>query len=97
MGNNIRILNHPILGKDNNRKKIKFVFNGKEMIGLEGDTIATALIANGIKVFQYTDKGPRGIFCGIGRCNECIMKVNGNYNVITCKTDLQEGMIVVRQ
>ena len=35
-------------GLINRNKKISFTFNGKKLFGYEGDTIASALIANGI-------------------------------------------------
>ena len=45
-------------GLINRNKKISFTFNGKKLFGYEGDTIASALIANGIHLvgrsFKYT-------------------------------------------
>lgn len=96
---NMRILEHPILGKLENKKKIKIFFNGKELEAYEGDMIASALIANGIKVFRFTknDKKPRGIYCGIGRCTDCVMVVNGIINVRTCVTKVEDGMRIETQ
>jgi len=91
----MRVEQHPIL-KFSHGGMIKFYFNGIEMYGFEGDTIATALYANGIKVFGHSakKKRPRGFFCGIGKCSSCMMRVNGVPNIRTCITPLQEGMIV---
>ena len=36
------------IGMVNRNKKISFIFNGKKYSGYEGDTIASALIANGV-------------------------------------------------
>ncbi len=91
----MRIENHPILDFGN-RKKIKFFFEGKQMEGLEGDTIASALHATGVKVLGESlfKHRPRGFYCAIGNCSSCLMKVNGKSNVKTCVTMLEEGVRV---
>jgi predicted molibdopterin-dependent oxidoreductase YjgC len=68
--------------------------NGKEMQAFEGEPIAAALMANGIRVFRKTRKRgePRGVFCAIGRCTDCIMTVDGVPNVRTCMVLVKEGM-----
>ena len=93
-----RIKSHPILDFKS-KKKIKFYFEGKEMTAYEGDTIASALIANGIDIFGYTPKKgrPRGLFCCIGKCSSCLVIVNGIPNVRACITPVEEGMIVRKQ
>ena len=42
-------------------KKISFKFNGKKYFGYEGDTLASALIANGVHLvcLLYTSPSPR--------------------------------------
>ena len=94
----MRIKEHPIL-KFNKVKKIKFVFNGRDMEGYEGETIAAALHAQGVKVLGKSLflHRPRGFYCAIGNCSSCLMTVNGVANVKTCITDLEEGMIVETQ
>jgi predicted molibdopterin-dependent oxidoreductase YjgC len=90
----MRILDHPILGKLPERRIIKIQVDGKLIDALEGEPIAAALIANGIKTLRYTKrkKEPRGIFCAIGQCNDCVMTVNGRPNVRTCVTQVEDGM-----
>ncbi|QEK12442.1 (2Fe-2S)-binding protein [Crassaminicella thermophila] len=94
-----RIMQHPILGEIGKRKKVKIMVDGKEMYAYEGEMIAAALWANGIHIFRYTKKldKPRGVFCGIGKCTDCIMIVNGQPNVRTCITPVEEGMIIETQ
>lgn len=94
-----RIENHPILGETPARKMVKFTYDGKELEGYEGEPIATALKAAGVMVHRYTAKKhePRGIFCAIGRCTDCVMIVNGEPNIRTCITPLEEGMTVQTQ
>ena len=93
-----RIKEHPIL-EFKKGSLIKFRFEGKELIGFEGDTIASALHASGIKVYRKSEKlkRPRGFFCAIGRCSSCYMVVDGIPNVQTCVTPLKEGMEVFIQ
>ena len=50
-------------------------------------------------VHRHTLKNdaPRGIFCAIGRCTDCVMIVDGQPNVRTCVTPLHAGMKVQTQ
>jgi len=95
----MRITDHPILGELPPRPTVKFTFDGKPMSGLDGEPIAAALKASGVMVHRYTKKKhtPRGIFCAIGRCTDCVMIVNGSPNVRTCVTPLEEGMTIETQ
>lgn len=94
-----RIEEHPILGETIKGKQISFTFDGKEVKGYEGEPIAAALKAEGLMVHRYTQKEhkPRGIFCAIGRCTDCVMIVDGVPNVRTCITPLKEGMVIKTQ
>lgn len=94
-----RIQEHPILGVQKKGEPVRFTLDGKEMIGMEGEPIATALKACGVMVHRYTKKEhkPRGIFCAIGRCTDCVMVVDGIPNVRTCITPLKAGMEIKTQ
>lgn len=94
-----RIERHPILGEPEKGKAVTFTFDGTAMQGCEGEPIAVALKANGVMIHRYTKKEhkPRGIFCAIGRCTDCVMVVNGKPNIRTCVTPLEEGMVVQTQ
>jgi len=93
------IKDHPILGKLEKRKKVKIIVDGEEMEAYEGEMIASALLAHGKKIFRYTKryKEPRGVFCAIGRCTDCVMTVNGIPNIRTCVTPAEEGMKIETQ
>lgn len=95
----MRIQSHPIIGEYKKGKLINFTYNGQGLIGYEGEPIAAALRAAGILTHRYTKKEykPRGIFCAIGRCTDCVMVVNGRPNIRTCVTPLEEGMEVQTQ
>ncbi|MGD8388748.1 MAG: (2Fe-2S)-binding protein [Desulfobacteraceae bacterium] len=95
----MRIEEHPILGTFEKGRKVRFTFDGRDMEGFEGEPIAIALKSNGVMVHRYTIKRnePRGVFCAIGRCTDCIMVVDGIPNVRTCVEPLREGMVVQTQ
>lgn len=95
----MRIKDHPILEFPESRKEISFTFNGKRIKALEGDTIAAALHAAGIRVLSHSLKQhrPRGFFCAIGKCSSCEMEVDGAPNVKTCLEPVRDGMVVKSQ
>jgi predicted molibdopterin-dependent oxidoreductase YjgC len=73
-------------------------FEGNPIRARAGEPIMAALIAAGVVVFRYTKKGsPRRMFCGIGRCTDCVMTVDGVPGVRTCVTSVAEGMRIERQ
>ncbi|OYD16876.1 pyridine nucleotide-disulfide oxidoreductase [candidate division WOR-3 bacterium JGI_Cruoil_03_51_56] len=95
---NTRITEHPIL-RFERKKKVRFFFEGKPLYGYETETIAAALVANGIRVFRHTDKlhRPRGFFCAVGKCSSCLMIVDGKPNTMVCMEPLRPGVKVKRQ
>lgn len=95
----MRINNHPVLGKLKKREKVFINVDGKEIVAFKGEMIASALWANGIRIFRYTNKlkQPRSIFCAIGRCTDCVMTVNNIPNIRTCVTQVEDGMRIVTQ
>jgi sarcosine oxidase subunit alpha len=70
--------------------------NGQPIEAFEGETIAAVLLAEGIRVFRHTSGTgePRGIFCGMGICYDCLVTVDGVPNVRACYTFVTEGMVI---
>ena len=95
----MRIEEHPILGTFQKGDKVQFTYDGNLMDGFEGEPIAIALRSNGVMIHRYTSRrnDPRGMFCAIGRCTDCIMVVNGRPNIRTCVEPLKAGMVVETQ
>ena len=95
----MRITEHPILGEYEKGELVEFTLDGKPMQGCAGEPIAMALKSNGVEIHRYTTKlhKPRGLYCSIGRCTDCVMVVDGVPNVRTCMTALKEGMKVQTQ
>ncbi len=95
----MRIEEHPILGTLGKKTVVKIEVDGQLIDAFEGEPIAAALMAAGKSVFRYTRKKgePRGIFCAIGQCTDCMMTVDGVPNVRTCITPVKDGMKIKTQ
>lgn len=94
-----RIAAHPILGDVAAGDYINITVDGKQVRALRGEMILAALLSQGIIVNRYTTKlhEPRGLFCGIGQCTDCMMIVDGKPNVRTCITPVEDGMVIETQ
>lgn len=97
--NEMRVIRHPILDTDETEEDVEVTIDGKKVAAKKGEMIAAVLLANGIKIHRYTAKEhkPRGIYCGIGQCTDCVMTVNGKVNVRTCITPVESGMVIETQ
>jgi predicted molibdopterin-dependent oxidoreductase YjgC len=95
----MRILEHPILGTLEKTKQVEIEVDGQPILAWEGEPIAAAILASGRRVFRYTQRleQPRGVFCAIGRCTDCVMTVDGMPNVRTCVMPVKAGMKIETQ
>jgi len=93
-----RLQEHPIV-EFKRGKEVTIYFNGKPIKAYEGETVAAALYAAGVRVFTRSFRWhrPRGFFCAIGKCSACMMEVDGVPNVRTCKVYVRDGMQVKTQ
>ncbi|MEV7437745.1 (2Fe-2S)-binding protein [Streptomyces griseoviridis] len=68
-------------------------FDGREIRALPGQTVAAALWAAGVTSWRTTrDQGrPRGVFCGIGVCFDCLVTVNDRPNQRACLLPVEPG------
>ncbi len=80
-------------------EKIPFQYKGKQYFGYKGDTIASALYANGIRIFTRSLKyhRPRGLYSLDGECSNTSMEVNGIPNTRCENTLLKPDMIIKEQ
>lgn len=80
-------------------KSVTFSFEGRAIPALEGQSIAAALYAAGVRVFSRSFKyhRPRGLLCMSGDCPNCLMQVDGVPNVRTCIEPARAGQLVRRQ
>ena len=80
-------------------ESIRYLWNGRTHEGEAGDTIGSALLADGVEVISRSFKyhRPRAMLCCTGRCPNCLVEVDGLPNVPACVTPLREGMDVKPQ
>lgn len=71
-------------------------FDGEPISAPEGSSVGAALIAAGHQTWRTTRGGkPRGLFCGIGVCYDCLVTVDGRTER-ACMVELCEGMNISR-
>ncbi len=77
---------------------IKIQFESQTIRAGHGDTVAAALLRAGILQFRYaTAQDPRGPFCMMGTCFDCLVEIDGKSNRQACQTIVRDGMLVRRQ
>ncbi|MFI5937471.1 (2Fe-2S)-binding protein [Actinoplanes sp. NPDC051494] len=66
--------------------------DGQRLAGRDGQTLAGLLLADGRASWRRTRTGrPRGVFCGIGVCFDCLVTVNGLRDVRACQRRAADG------
>jgi glycine/D-amino acid oxidase-like deaminating enzyme/bacterioferritin-associated ferredoxin len=74
---------------------VRLRFDGREIEALPGETIAAALAAADIVAVRQARSGaPRGPFCGMGVCFDCLVTVDGRPSQRACLTKVAAGMEV---
>jgi len=70
--------------------------DGAPVQAYPGETVATVLLATDRQTFRHTDHlhTPRGLFCGMGVCFDCLVTIDGQPNVRACMTPVQSGMVI---
>ena len=73
--------------------------DGAPLGARDGDSVAAALLAHGIHTTRYTpiSCAPRGPYCMMGACFECVAVVDGKPGVQTCLAPVRDGMRIERQ
>lgn len=75
---------------------VRMTFDGLPVEAYEGESIAAALLAADVRATRRTRRGdaPRGLFCGIGACHDCLVRVDGSGPVRSCLTPVRDGVAV---
>jgi D-hydroxyproline dehydrogenase subunit gamma len=77
---------------------MRITVDGEPLAGETGQTIAGLLLAAGRRSWRRAPSGaPRGVFCGIGVCFDCLVTVNGVRDVRACRRRAHEGDVVTTQ
>lgn len=80
-------------------KTIEFTFNGEKLSAVPGQTVGAAILDSGKRSLRTTrfENKPRGIFCGIGICFDCLVSIDGVANQRACLVSVQPNMNVQTQ
>lgn len=77
---------------------VSVTFEGRVIPARHGETVAAALAAAGELIFRETARGaPRGLFCGMGVCQDCLVEIDGVPGQPACMTRVTQDTIVLRQ
>ena len=76
-----------------------FRFDGRPIRYVEGQSIGAALTAAGVRSWRTTRVGgrPRGLFCGIGVCFDCLVEVDGRPDQRACLVPARPGAVIRTQ
>ncbi|KGB80814.1 sarcosine oxidase [Rhodovulum sp. NI22] len=78
---------------------VTFSFEGQPVEGQIGESVAAALTAAGLRDLRdsVVSGAPRGIYCMMGACFDCLVEIDGVPNRQACMTEVREGLKVRRQ
>lgn len=95
------------LRKISNAKRgtpIFVIIDGRKVRAFEGETIASVLLVEGVRTFNRSvSSKPRGPYCGIGVCFECLVRIECPSTEMpltpsrwarACMTPIQAGMAI---
>ena len=88
-----RIATHPILAWSRGTP-VHVTYDGQQIPAYPQETVAMALYASGVKQYSTSSRfyHPRGMFCAIGKCSSCMMRVDGMPNTRTCVLQVRDGI-----
>jgi predicted molibdopterin-dependent oxidoreductase YjgC len=75
---------------------VTVTFAGRPLQARAGQSVAAALTAAGVRAWRTTrrQERPRGLFCGIGVCFDCLLTIDGRPAQRACLVPVRDGMIV---
>jgi predicted molibdopterin-dependent oxidoreductase YjgC len=77
---------------------VTIVVDGEEVTAHAGETVSAVLIVrDGMRMRTTASGAPRGFYCGMGACFDCLVIVDGVPNTRACVTVVADGMRVSRQ
>ena len=78
--------------------ELEVFLDGSHAQAFAGETVAAVLIAEeGLQARRTAAGAPRGIYCGMGVCFDCLVVVDGVPNTRACMTLVANGMRIERQ
>lgn len=78
---------------------ITFTFNGELISAVPGQSVGAAILETGERTLRVTrfENKPRGMFCGIGVCFDCLVVIDGVPNQRACLIEVRDGMKINTQ
>ena len=78
---------------------VPITIDGAPFDACAGDTVAAALLAAGVTTFRSTpvSGAPRGPYCLMGTCFDCLVDIDGQPNRQSCLTRVAPGMRIATQ
>jgi predicted molibdopterin-dependent oxidoreductase YjgC len=80
-------------------RRVRLLLDGEPIEAREGETVAAALLAAERVVLRRTARRgePRGAFCGMGICFDCLVEIDGRANLQACLVTVADGMQIQTQ
>ena len=80
-------------------RALRIRVDGEDLVAYEGESLAAALLAAGRRFTRWTARAsePRGYFCGMGVCQDCLVTADGSPNVRACMLPVRDGLQVETQ
>ena len=80
-------------------RALSITVDGQDLVAYEGESLAAALIASGRRLTRWTARTaePRGYFCGMGVCQDCLVTADGSPNVRACMLPVRDGLRIETQ
>jgi hypothetical protein len=77
-------------------RRVQIIVDGSPVSAFEGESVAASLLAAGRRGLRVTpERGePRGMYCGIGMCFDCVMTFDGQRAARACLTPVRDGLCV---
>jgi len=81
---------------DEDREWVEIIVNNQPVMARQGEKLTSALLAAGYRTLHYKEisGAPRGMFCSMGVCHDCMVTVNSRPFVRACMTKIEPGMRV---
>lgn len=94
-----RIEVHGLIDAPPERRRVTISFDGGRVDAFAGEPLLAALLAAGVRSVRTMPRTgePRGGYCLVGRCSDCLVVVDGEPNVYACTTLVRDGMVVETQ
>lgn len=75
---------------------IAIYINDESVDAYPGETLAAVILAAGYDIMRKTifSENPRGYYCGMGICCECMVELDDGSRVKACQTLVEDGMKV---